>query len=74
MPAGTYVPRDKASQNMQAEHDRQLNMYKQTICRLEENNQQLLLDINDLRDALSLHSDAIDLQAEASGIWNDADI
>lgn len=71
---GTFVPRDKASQNIQAEHERQLNMYKQTICRLEENNRQLLLENNDLRDALTLHSEAIDLQAEASGIWNDADI
>ncbi|XP_015512177.2 afadin- and alpha-actinin-binding protein A [Neodiprion lecontei] len=71
---GMYVPRDKASQNIQEEHERQLNMYKQTICRLQESNSQLLLDINDLKDALSLHSEAIDLQAEASGIWNDADI
>ncbi|XP_046742828.1 afadin- and alpha-actinin-binding protein-like [Diprion similis] len=71
---GMYVPRDKASQNMKEEHERQLNMYKQTICRLQENNSQLLLENNDLRDALSLHSEAINLQAEASGIWNDADI
>lgn len=70
---GMYVPRDKASQNVQAEHERQLNIYKQTICRLEENNRQLMLENNDLRETLSLHADAIDLQAEASGIWNDAD-
>ncbi|XP_012265653.2 afadin- and alpha-actinin-binding protein-like [Athalia rosae] len=71
---GTYVPRDKAFQNIQIEHERQLSMYKQTIHRLEENNRKLLLDNNDLRDELSLHSNAIDLQAEASGIWNDAGI
>lgn len=70
---GTFVPRDKALQKMQADHEEKLALYKRTICRLEENNRQMLEEINNLKEALALHINAIDLQMEASGGWTDVD-
>nr|XP_050852515.1 afadin- and alpha-actinin-binding protein-like isoform X1 [Vespula vulgaris] len=70
---GTYIPKDKVIQKVQTDHDKEVMLYKQTICRLEENNRLMLQEINDLKDSLSLHSTAIDLQMEASGVWTDTD-
>ncbi|XP_035718317.1 afadin- and alpha-actinin-binding protein-like isoform X1 [Vespa mandarinia] len=70
---GTYVPKDKVIQKVQTDHEKEVMLYKQTICRLEENNRLMLQEINDLKDSLSLHSTAIDLQMEASGVWTDTD-
>lgn len=58
---------------MQADHEEKLALYKRTICRLEENNRQMLEEINNLKEALALHINAIDLQMEASGGWTDVD-
>lgn len=69
--AGTYVPKGKVIQKVQTEHEKEITLYKQTICRLEENNRLMLQEINDLKDALSLHSTAVELQMEASGVWTD---
>ncbi|XP_070163901.1 afadin- and alpha-actinin-binding protein-like isoform X2 [Polyergus mexicanus] len=66
---GTFVPKDKVLQMMQLNHEKELTSYKQTICRLEENNRQMLEEINNLKQALELHQSAIDLQIEACG-WN----
>jgi len=52
---------------MQTDHEKELTSYKQTICRLEENNRQMLEEINNLKQILELHKSAIDLQVEASG-------
>ncbi|KAK2583907.1 hypothetical protein KPH14_001178 [Odynerus spinipes] len=71
---GTYTPRDKAMQKLQTDHEKEVVLYKQTIRRLEENNRLMLQEINDLKDSLSLHSTAIDLQMEASGMWTDTDL
>ncbi|KAI4504259.1 hypothetical protein M0802_000730 [Mischocyttarus mexicanus] len=68
---GTYVPKNKVIQKVQTEHEKEITLYKQTVCRLEENNRLMLQEINDLKDALSLHSTAIELQMEASGVWTD---
>lgn len=70
---GTYVPRDKALQKLQTDHEKEIVLYKKTICRLEENNRVLLHEMNNLKDSLALHSTAIDLQMEASGMWTDTD-
>lgn len=66
---GTFVPKDKVLQMMQINHEKELTSYKQTICRLEENNRQMLEEINNLKQTLELHQSAIDLQIEACG-WN----
>lgn len=50
-------------------HEKELTTYKQTICRLEENNRRMLEEINNLKEALELHQTGIDLHIEASGIW-----
>ncbi|XP_047350775.1 afadin- and alpha-actinin-binding protein-like isoform X2 [Vespa velutina] len=71
--SGTYVPKEKVIQKAQTDHEKEVMLYKQTICRLEENNRLMLQEINDLKDSLSLHSTAIDLQMEASGVWTDTD-
>lgn len=71
--AGTFVPKDKILQIMQTNHEKEITSYKQTICRLEENNRQMLEEINNLKQALELHQSAIDLQIEASG-WTNTDI
>lgn len=70
---GTFVPKDKILQIMQTNHEKEITSYKQTICRLEENNRQMLEEINNLKQALELHQSAIDLQIEASG-WTNTDI
>lgn len=70
---GTYVPRDKAKQKAQIDREKEVSLYKQTIRRLEENNRSMLQEINDLKESLSLHSTAIELQMEASGMWTDTD-
>ncbi|XP_012288418.1 afadin- and alpha-actinin-binding protein isoform X2 [Orussus abietinus] len=70
---GTYVPKDKAWKNLHEEHKKELALYRQTICHLEENNRLMLQEINELREALSVQSGGIDLDIEASGIWNDAE-
>lgn len=71
---GTYVPRDKASQQMQADQEKKIAAYQSTIRRLEENNARMLQQINELKETLELHETGIELQIEASGIWPDADI
>ncbi|XP_024936819.1 uncharacterized protein LOC107263732 [Cephus cinctus] len=68
---GTYVPKDKAWQDMQAEHEKQVLLYQQTIRNLEENNQLMLQEANDLRDELSLYAEGIQLHVESSNIWKD---
>ncbi|XP_018354492.1 PREDICTED: afadin- and alpha-actinin-binding protein-like [Trachymyrmex septentrionalis] len=69
--AGSFTPRDKLLQKM---HEKELISYKQTICRLEENNRQMLEEINNLKEALELHQTGIALHIEASGAWTNADI
>lgn len=71
--AGTFVSKDKVLQMMQTNHEEEITSYKQTICRLKENNRQMLEEINNLKQALELHQSAIDLQIEASG-WTNTDI
>ena len=56
---------------MQTNHEKELTSYKQTICRLEENNRQILEENTNLKQALELHKSAIDLHMEASGLWPD---
>ncbi|XP_011252877.1 afadin- and alpha-actinin-binding protein-like [Camponotus floridanus] len=70
---GTFVSKDKVLQMMQTDHEKELTSYKQTICRLEENNRQMLEEINNLKQILELHKNAIDLQVEASG-WTSTNI
>lgn len=65
------MPRTKAAQNLQTEHEQKIRLYKQTINRLEENNGLMLQEINDLRDALALHAGGLELHVESSGIWDD---
>lgn len=67
---GSFTSRDKLLQKM---HEKELISYKQTICRLEENNRQMLEEINNLKEALELHQTAIDLHVESSGAWTNAD-
>ncbi|XP_029168554.1 uncharacterized protein PFB0765w-like [Nylanderia fulva] len=69
---GTYTSKDKVLQTMQTNHEKELTSYKQTICRLEENNRQMLEEINNLKQTLELYKSSIDLNAEASG-WNNTD-
>ncbi|XP_018407316.1 PREDICTED: afadin- and alpha-actinin-binding protein-like [Cyphomyrmex costatus] len=68
---GSFTPRDKLLQKM---HEKELTAYKQTICRLEENNRHMLEEINNLKEALELHQTGIDLHIEASGAWTNANI
>lgn len=68
---GTFVPRDKTLRKMQANHEKELTSYKQTICHLEEKSEQMLEEINNLKEALDLHRTGIDLHVEASGVWTD---
>lgn len=70
---GTFVSKDKVLQTMQTNHEKELTSYKQTICRLEENNRQMLEEINNLKQTLDLYKSSIDLNAEASG-WINTDI
>ncbi|XP_072752404.1 afadin- and alpha-actinin-binding protein-like [Anoplolepis gracilipes] len=70
---GTFVSKDKGLQSMQMNYEKELISYKQTICRLEENNRQMLEEINNLKQAVELYQNAIDLQNEASG-WTNTDI
>ncbi|XP_015178369.1 PREDICTED: afadin- and alpha-actinin-binding protein-like [Polistes dominula] len=72
--AGTHVPKGKVTQKVQIDHEKEIMVYKQTICRLEENNRLMLQEINDLKDALSLHTTGVELQMEASGIWNNTNV
>lgn len=67
---GSFTSRDKLLQKM---HEKELTSYKQTICRLEENNRQMLEEINNLKEALELHQTGIDLHIESSGAWTNAD-
>ncbi|XP_011862148.1 PREDICTED: afadin- and alpha-actinin-binding protein-like [Vollenhovia emeryi] len=69
--AGSFTSRDKLLQKM---HEKEVTTYKQTICRLEENNRHMLEEITSLKEALELHQTGIDLHIEASGVWTDADI
>ncbi|XP_043286625.1 afadin- and alpha-actinin-binding protein-like isoform X3 [Venturia canescens] len=69
--AGSYMPKDKASQKLQTETDKKLRVYEQTIQRLEDNNGLMLEEINELRETLALHTNGIELQVEASGVWDD---
>lgn len=71
---GTFVSRDKGLRKLQEEHEKQVNLYKQTIYRLEESKRQMLQEISELKESLLLHSTAIDLQIEASGAWSDTNI
>lgn len=71
--AGTFVSKDKVLQTMQTNHEKELTSYKQTICRLEENNRQMLEEINDLKQTLELYKSGMDLHIEASG-WTNTDI
>ncbi|XP_011635149.1 afadin- and alpha-actinin-binding protein-like [Pogonomyrmex barbatus] len=64
--AGSFTSRDKILQKM---HEKELTSYKQTVCRLEENNRHMLEEINDLKKALDLYQTGIDLHIESSGIW-----
>lgn len=68
---GSGVPRNV--QKVRADHQKELNVYKQTIARLEENNRQMLEEIHELRENLSLHRAGIDLHIEASGIWTETE-
>ncbi|KAK0091938.1 hypothetical protein PV326_002490 [Microctonus aethiopoides] len=68
---GKFVPKSKAAQNLQTEHDKKIYLYKQTINRLEENNSLMLQEINDLKDALELHAGGLELHVESSGIWDE---
>ncbi|XP_024873091.1 afadin- and alpha-actinin-binding protein A-like [Temnothorax curvispinosus] len=69
--AGSFTPRDKLLEKM---HEKELTGYKKTICRLEENNRQMLQEINNLKEALELHKIGIDLHIEASGgTWANVD-
>ncbi|CAL1687691.1 unnamed protein product [Lasius platythorax] len=70
--AGTFVSKDKVLQTMQTNHEKELTSYKQTICRLEENNRQMLEEINDLKQTLELYKSGMDLHIEASG-WTNTD-
>lgn len=70
---GTYVPKDKVSQKLQADHEKKIRLYEQTIQRLEENNGLMLEEINELRETLALHAGGIELQVEASGMWDDVE-
>lgn len=70
---GTFVSKNKVLQTMQTNHEKELISYKQTICRLEENNRQMLEEINNLKQTLELYKSSIDLNAEASG-WINTDI
>ncbi|XP_012532837.1 afadin- and alpha-actinin-binding protein [Monomorium pharaonis] len=65
---GSFTPRSKSLQKM---HEKELASYQQTICRLEENNRQMLEEINNLKEALELHQAGFDLHIEASGAWTD---
>lgn len=72
------MPRDKILQKAQANHGKELATYKATVCRLEENNSQLLQEINnlvqqidDLKETVALYKDAINLHMEATGEWDD---
>ncbi|XP_011165904.1 afadin- and alpha-actinin-binding protein [Solenopsis invicta] len=67
--AGSFTPRDKLLQKM---HEEELASYQQTICRLEENNRQMLEEIHNLKEALELHQNGFDLHIEASGKWANA--
>ena len=68
---GSFTPKDKLLQKI---HEKELISYKQTICRLEENNRHMLEEINNLKEALELHQTGIALHIEASGAWTNADI
>jgi len=68
--AGSFTSRDKL---LQKTHEKELISYKQTICRLEENNRHMLGEINNLKEALELHQAGIDLHMEASGAWTNTD-
>lgn len=67
--AGSFTPRDKLLQKM---HEKELTTYKQTICRLEENNRHMLEEINKLNEALELYKAGNDLHIEACG-WTKTD-
>ncbi|XP_033224127.1 afadin- and alpha-actinin-binding protein-like isoform X2 [Belonocnema kinseyi] len=53
---GTYVPRDRALRNLQAEHEKQILIHQDTICHLEKNNLLMLQEIANLKDTLELQS------------------
>ena len=53
-------------------HEEELASYQQTICRLEENNRQMLQEIHNLKETLELHQNGFDLHIEASGKWANA--
>ncbi|XP_032668810.1 afadin- and alpha-actinin-binding protein-like isoform X2 [Odontomachus brunneus] len=61
----------KVSPKTQTDQEKELASYKKTVCRLEENNRQMLEEINKLNETLALHKEAIDLQMLASGAWTD---
>ena len=63
--SGTYVPKDKALQNLQVEHEKQILVHQDTICHLEKNNLLMLQEIANLKDALELQSHQI-MQLENS--------
>lgn len=69
---GTYVPRDKALQNLQAEHEKQMSIHQETICHLEKNNLLMLQEIAYLKDALELQAHQI-LQAKSSKVRQEED-
>ncbi|XP_034947442.1 uncharacterized protein [Chelonus insularis] len=69
---GTYVPKNRAAQQLQTEYEDKIRTYKQTINRLEENNGLMLQEINELKDALDLHAGGLALHVESSGIWDES--
>lgn len=69
---GTYVPRDKALQNLQAEHEKQMLIHQETICHLEKNNLLMLQEIAHLKDALDLQTHRL-LQMENSKAHKEED-
>jgi len=71
---GTFVSKDRGIQKGQANHEKELASYKQTICHLEDDNKQMAQEIKDLKETLELHKVGIDLHIEASGVWTDANI
>ncbi|XP_051167367.1 afadin- and alpha-actinin-binding protein-like isoform X2 [Leptopilina boulardi] len=70
---GTYLPRDKALQNLQAEHEKQVSIHQETISHLEKNNLLMLQEIAYLKDALDLQTHQI-LQAKSCKVYQEEDV
>lgn len=55
------MPREKVLQKVQKDQEKKLASYKETVCCLEENNQQMLEKINILEETVALYKNVISL-------------